>query len=165
MDRIRRTIALLTLAAMTGAAVPAHAAVECLTDAEIRTLVRSVYTRAIGRVMRLCAENYPNLNQRAIQATSDFLTTYAEDMRRNRVAANQLMARIYENWEYALEKLLAEGIAGDEAWARFASERDCLGEVEKIEDMVAMRDYERVMTNERTTRQFETERGNVPRCE
>jgi len=161
---VRRTIAIFLVMTMTISA-PAQAAVECLSDAEIVTLVRSVYTRAIGRVMRICADNYRNLDQRAINATTEFLSTYADPMRRNREAANQIMARIYENWEYAFAQFLTQGTSGDEAWAYAASESQCLDEIDKVEDMAALGDYERAMTNERTQRQFDSERPSIPRCE
>jgi len=161
---VRRGIAIFLVMTMT-VSLPAQAAVDCLTDAEIVTLVRSVYTRAIGRVMRICADNYRNLDQRAVTATSDFLMTYAEPMRRNRTAANAIMARIYENWEYAFAQFLAQGTSGDEAWANGASESECLDEIDKVEDMAALGDYERAMTNERIQRQFDSERPSIPRCE
>jgi hypothetical protein len=164
MASVRRSIAMMTLAAMVTATSPARAAVDCLTDAEILTIVRSVYTRAIGRVMRICADTYPNLDTRAINATTNFLSAYADPMRKNRSAANELMSRIYENWEYAFGQLLADGTVGDEAWAQGASESDCLGEVERIEDLANLGNYERAMTNDRTERQFATERALVPEC-
>jgi hypothetical protein len=164
-SRARRLVVFFTLSAMMGATVPAGAAVDCLTDDEIRIVVRSVYTRAIGRVMRICADTHRELDQRAVDATTNFLTTYAEPMRRNRAAANQLMARIYQNWEEAFAQLQAQAIAGDEAWARAATASDCLDEIDKLEDMAALGDYDKVMATPRTERQFEIERAAVPRCE
>jgi hypothetical protein len=164
MASARRMISIF-LVCMTIVAAPAQAAVECLTDAEIMILVRSVYTRAIGRVMRICADSYPRLDQRAITATTDFLTIYAEPMRRNRLAANELMARIYENWEYAFAQFLAQGTSGDEAWAQGASESECLDEIDRLTDLAALDNYDVAMTNDRTRRQFESERPVIAKCE
>jgi hypothetical protein len=153
------------LVALLTEAPAARAEVSCLTDDEIRILVRTVYTRVIGRVLRICADHHRALDDRAIRAATDLLTTYGEQMRLNRTAANELMARIYENWEEALAQLVARATAGDEAWARAAGEQECVDEIVRVEEMVALDDYERVMTTPRTERQFETERALVAKCE
>ena len=162
---LKRAVALMTVAALLSGATPARAEVTCLTDAEIRTLVRSVYTRAIGRVMRICADPHRALDERAVRVATDVLTAYGEQMRLNRIAANELMAVIYQNWEEAVAQFLAQSTAGDEAWARTASEDECAAEIERVEQMSTLDDYEAAMTTPRTLRQFETERANVARCE
>ena len=165
MPTAKRFVVATVLSALIVQATAARAEVSCLKDDEIRILVRTVYTRAIGRVLRICADSHRTLDDRAIRAATDLLTTYGEQMRLNRTASNELMARIYENWEEALAQLLARATAGDEAWARAASEQECSDEIERVEEMVALDDYERGMTTPRTERQFETERALVAKCE
>ena len=165
MPTAKRFVAATLVAVLLVPATAARAEVSCLKDDEIRILVRSVYTRALGRVLRICADNHRTLDDRAIRAATDLLTIYGEQMRLNRTASNELMARIYENWEEALAQLVARATAGDEAWARAAGEPECADEIARVEQMVALDDYERVMTTPRTERQFETERALVARCE
>jgi coenzyme F420-reducing hydrogenase beta subunit len=154
------------LASVTALAGPAGAAVECLGDGELRVVVRSVYTRSIGRVMRACATQYPELEVRARDAATGFLTTYSEQMRANRLAANSIVMRVYgEDWEAKFENMLLESTAMDEARARSATREECADEIERLEEMVDESDYAKIMTQGMPRRLYDAERFAIPRCE
>lgn len=156
----------ILLAGSMFVSAPAGAAVDCLSDDELRVVVRSVFTRSIGRVMRACATQYPALDVRAREATSGFLTTYSEQMRANRLAANAIMLRVYgEGWEPKFETMLLESTAPDEARARSASREDCEDEIERLEEMVGAGNYAKVMAQGIPLRLFDTERVSIPRCQ
>lgn len=159
-----RFIVALT-AAFVSAAAPAHAAIDCLSDDELRIVVRSVYTRAIGRVMRVCADQHGSLDERARDAATGFLGAYAEDMRANRLAANSIMARAHgEGWEALFNKMLLDATAEDEMWARSASLDDCTSEIGRVEDMTAADNYAKVMSEGMPRRVFDAERAVIPVC-
>ena len=160
---IRLSVALI--AALVSAVTPAHAALDCLSDNELRVVVRSVYTRAIGRVMRVCADQHRNLDERARDAATNFLASYAEDMRANRLAANSIMARAHgEGWEALFDKMLVDSTAADEMWARSASLEDCTSEIVRVEDMTAADDYVKVMSSGMPRSLFDAERDAIPVC-
>jgi len=164
--RVPTKFVCLLMIALTAGAGPLNAAVECLGDTELRVVVRSIYTRSIGRVMRACATHYPDLDQRARDATTGFLTTYAEQMRANRLAANSIMMRVHgEDWEAKFEKMLLETTAGDEARARSASREECDDEIARLEEMVDEGDYVKVLNQGMPRRLYDAERLSIPRCE
>ena len=151
---------------LAAGATPVGAAVECLSDIELRVVVRSVYTRSIGRVMRACATQYPDLDQNARDVTTGFLTTYAEQMRANRLAANTIMMRVHgEDWEAKFENMLVQTTAADESRARGASHEECADEIERLEEMVDDGDYIKVMGEGMPRRLYDAERLSIPRCE
>ncbi len=151
---------------LAAGATPVGAAVECLSDIELRVVVRSVYTRSIGRVMRACATQYPDLDQNARDVTTGFLTTYAEQMRANRLAANTIMMRVHgEDWEAKFENMLVQTTAADESRARSASREECADEIERLEEMVDDGDYIKVMGEGMPRRLYDAERLSIPRCE
>jgi alkanesulfonate monooxygenase SsuD/methylene tetrahydromethanopterin reductase-like flavin-dependent oxidoreductase (luciferase family) len=156
----------MLLAGLTMGAGPLNAAVDCLTDNELRIVVRSVYTRSIGRVMRACATQYPQLDERARDVTTGFLTTYSEQMRANRLAANSIVLRVYgDDWEAKFEKMLTESTAMDEAHARSASREECEEEIDRLEDMADANDYVRIMGEGMPRRLYDAERLSIPRCQ
>lgn len=156
----------IVLIGLTAGTAPLEAAVECLNDIELRIVVRSVYTRSIGRVMRACATQYPDLDQNARDVTTGFLTTYAEQMRANRLAANSIMMRVHgEDWEAKFENMLVQTTASDEARARGASHEECDDEIERLAEMVDDGDYIKVMSEGMPRRLYDAERLSVPRCE
>jgi coenzyme F420-reducing hydrogenase beta subunit len=156
----------IVLIGLTGGAPPLDAAVECLGDVELRVVVRSVYTRSIGRVMRACATHYPDLDQRARDAATGFLTTYAEEMRANRLSANSIMMRVHgEDWEAKFETMLLETTAADEARARDASREECDDEIGRLEEMVDEGDYLKIMGEGMPRRLYDAERLSIPSCE
>ena len=162
--RATKLISILMIG-LVGAPGPLSAAVECLGDTELRVVVRSVYTRSIGRVMRACATQYSDLDQRARDATTGFLTTYAEQMRANRLAANSIMMRVLgEDWEAKFDKMLLESTAADEARARSASREECDDEIGRLEGMVGEGDYIKVMGEGMPRRLYDAERLSIPRC-
>jgi len=163
---VRTKFVSIVMVGLLAAPGPLGAAVECLGDTELRVVVRSVYTRSIGRVMRACATQYPDLDTRAREATTGFLTTYAEQMRANRLAANSIMMRVHgEDWEAKFDKMLLETTASDEARARGASREECDDEIERLEDMVDEGNYIKVMNEGMPRRLFDAERLSIPRCE
>jgi len=156
----------ILLIGLTGGAGSLGAAVECLGDNDLRIVVRSVYTRSIGRVMRACAMQYPDLDARARDATTGFLTTYAENMRANRLAANSIMMRVYgADWEAQFDKMLVQTTASDEARARGASRDECDAEIERLQDMVDEGNYVKIMNEGMPRRLYDGERLSIPRCE
>ena len=161
--RSRFIVALI--AAFVLAVAPAHAAIDCLSDDELRIVVRSVYTRAIGRVMRVCADQHGSLDERARDAATGFLSTYAEDMRTNRLAANSIMTRAHgDGWEALFNKMLLDATAEDEMWARSASLDDCTSEIGRVEDMTAAENYMKIMSQGMPRRVFDAERAAIPVC-
>ena len=105
-SRITTKFSCMLLAGLVLASGPLNAALDCLSDDDLRVVVRSVYTRSIGRVMRACATQYPQLDERARDVTTGFLTAYSEQMRANRLAANSIVMRVYgEDWEAKFEKI------------------------------------------------------------
>jgi coenzyme F420-reducing hydrogenase beta subunit len=156
----------IVLVGLVAASGPLSAAIDCLGDDELRVVVRSVYTRSIGRVMRACAAHYPDLDERARDATTGFLTTYAEQMRANRLAANSIMMRVHgEDWKAQFDKMLLEATAADEARARAASREECDDEIERLAEMVGEANYLKVMDDGVPRRLYDAERLSVPRCE
>lgn len=152
-------------AALVAGAAPLTAATECLNDEDLGVIVRSVFTRSVGRVMRACAMQYPVLDERARDAATGFLTSYSEDMRANRLGANSIMMRIHgEGWEAAFDKMLLEATASDEMRAREASQTECENEIAKIEAMVGTGDYNAVMAGGLPRQMFDEERARVAVC-
>lgn len=162
--RFTRFVVVLGAGLIAGA-VPGIAATECLSDEDLGVIVRSVFTRSIGRVMRTCATQYPALDERARDAATGFLTSYSEDMRANRLAANSVMMRVHgEAWRETFEKTLVETTASDEMRARQASQEDCEREIARIETMVAAEDYRAVMAEGLPRGMFDAERARIPVC-
>ena len=160
---VRFTIAML--AAFASAAAPAHAAVDCLNDDELATVVRSVVTRSIGRVMRGCATRHAVLEQRALDATTGLLAAYAEDMRANRLAANRIVSRIHgDGWEVAFDTMLTDATAADEMWTRTATEQECADEIARVESMAAAADYAVVMAEGLPRRALDAQAAAIPLC-
>jgi len=162
----RFAIVLIVAQIMALIAGPARAMEDCLGDDDLRIVVRSVYTRSIGRVMRACAMQHPSLDEHARDAATGFLTTYAEQMRANRLAANSIMMRVYgEGWEAKFEKMLLDTTAADEAWARAASKEDCEAGINRLDAMIDANDYAKVMAGGAPQRVYEAGRSLIPRCE
>jgi len=148
------------------ASLPARAGENCLTDEELHTLVRSVYTRSIGRVLHICGDSYSRLDGLALNAANDFFTAYAEEMRDNRTAANAIMMRFAgSEYQEELDGMLDQATAGDEMWAHLASDADCHAEIIRIGRSAQDHNYAAAMETPRASEQYKDERARVPACE
>lgn len=160
-----RLIASFLIVALVLTAAPVRAADNCLSDDELRTLVRSVYTRSIGKVLHICADAYPKLDGLALRAANDFFNAYDEDMRENRIQANAIMMRFAgDEWQEELDGFLIQATQGDELWAHLASDADCQQEIVRIGRAASDTDYAAAMNAPRAVEQYNAERPRVPAC-
>ncbi len=161
-----RLIASLLIVALIFASAPVRAADNCLSDEELRTLVRSVYTRSIGKVLHICGDAYPKLDGLALRAANDFFNAYAQDMQENRLQANAIMMRFAGNeWQEELDGFLTQATQGDEMWAHLASDSDCQHEIVRVGRAATDRNYTAAMNAPRAVEQYNAERPRVPACE
>ena len=145
---------------------PVAAAASCLSDAELGAVTRSVITKSLGPVMRICAKNYPEIEARALDATREFFITYRNDMRHNRLKTNEIFLRVFEaDWQSNLAALLDEATGPIVRRAGIYSAEQCTAEIQRLEVMVNRLDYSAIMADGAARKMFEFERQHIPACE
>ena len=147
------------------AALPGPGLASCLSDADLGAVTRSVFTKSLGPVMRICATNHPVLEERAIDATREFFLAYRNDMRRNRLEINDIFRRVFKDgWQSNLAALLEEATGPILRRAGVYSADQCRAEILRLEDMVEQLDYNAIMSTSGACKMFEFERRHIPDC-
>lgn len=146
-------------------ALPRSGLASCLSDADLGAVTRSVFTKSLGPVMRICSTNYPEIEERAIDATRDFYLAYRSDMRHNRLRTNDIFRRVFrDDWQGNLAALLDEATGPILRRAGVYSAEQCGAEIQRLEAMVERRDYSVIMSTGAARKMFEIERPHIPVC-
>jgi len=147
-------------------ALPGPAAANCLSDAELSAVTRSVFTKSLGPMMRICSQNHPEVEERAIDATREFFLSYRSDMRHNRLKTNDIFRRVFkDDWQGNLAALLDEATGPILRRAGVYSVEQCGAEIQRLEGMVERLDYSAIMSTGAARKMFEFERRHIPDCD
>ncbi len=145
--------------------LPGPGAASCLNDADLGAVTRSVFTKSLGPVMRICSTNYPKIEERAIDATREFYLVYRSDMRYNRLKTNEIFRRVFkDDWQENLAALLAEATGPILRRAGVYSAEQCDADIQRLEAMVERLDYSAIMATGAARKIFEFERRHIPDC-
>ncbi|MBT3553729.1 MAG: hypothetical protein HOF70_14055 [Rhodospirillaceae bacterium] len=161
---------IMAIMAALGAALgmvllPGSGSAGCLSDADLSSVTRSVFTKSLGPVMRICSTNHPEVEERAIDATREFFLAYRSDMRHNRLKTTDIFRRVFkDDWQENLAALLDEATGPILRRAGVYSAGQCGTEIQRIEDMVERRDYSAIMSTGAARKMFEFEREHIPDC-
>ena len=141
--------------ALAALALPGRVAASCLSDADLGAVTRSVFTKSLGPVMRVCAKNYPEIEERALDATRELFITYRKDMRHNRLKTNEIFRRVFEaDWQSNLAALLDEATGPIVSRAGKFSAEQCTSEIQRLEVMVNRLDYNAIMATGAARKMF-----------
>jgi hypothetical protein len=135
--------------------LPGSGMANCLSDADLSAVTRSVFTKSLGPVMRICSTNHPKVEARAIDATRQFYLAYRSDIFR----------RVFkDDWQKNLAALLAEATGPILRRAGIYSADECTAEIQRLEGMVERLDYKAIMSTDQAREMYEFERQNIPDC-
>ena len=122
--------------------LPGSGSVNCLSDTDLGAVTRPVFTKSLGPVMRICSTNYPEIEERAIDATRKIFLAYRSDMRHNIFKTNEIFRRVFKgDWQDNLAALLAEATGPILRRAGVYSAEQCGADIQRLEGMVERLDY------------------------